>query len=140
LTTTRPVVGSSSPAIIRMAVDFPAPFGPRNPVTIPGCTTKLNPVDREFVALPPAEILYFNRWFAFQRHGGEASCLSRHRHPGIGRRRDGGTAGACRRNLGAGHRPPHYWRDDDKWKWDPSGCAASGGALVGPAVLSTLRQ
>jgi hypothetical protein len=22
-------------------VDFPAPFGPRNPVTLPGCTTKL---------------------------------------------------------------------------------------------------
>src|SRR5579871_5669285 len=26
-----------------MVVDFPAPLGPRNPVTTPGSTTKLNP-------------------------------------------------------------------------------------------------
>src|ERR1700722_14175381 len=26
-----------------MVVDFPAPFGPRNPVTTPGFTTKLSP-------------------------------------------------------------------------------------------------
>jgi hypothetical protein len=36
LTTTWPAVGSSRPAIIRIVVDFPAPFGPRKPVTIPG--------------------------------------------------------------------------------------------------------
>ena len=28
--------------IIRMVVDFPEPFGPRNPVTDPGCTSKLS--------------------------------------------------------------------------------------------------
>jgi hypothetical protein len=27
--------------IIRIVVDFPDPFGPRNPVTIPGRTSKL---------------------------------------------------------------------------------------------------
>jgi hypothetical protein len=37
------LVGRSSPAIIRIVVDFPAPFGPRNPVTTPGSTTKLSP-------------------------------------------------------------------------------------------------
>jgi hypothetical protein len=40
-TITDPLVGASSPRISRMVVDFPAPFGPRNPVTVPGCTTKL---------------------------------------------------------------------------------------------------
>lgn len=29
--------------IIRIVVDFPAPFGPRNPVTVPGSTRKLTP-------------------------------------------------------------------------------------------------
>jgi hypothetical protein len=27
--------------IIRMVVDLPAPFGPRNPVTVPGAIVKL---------------------------------------------------------------------------------------------------
>jgi hypothetical protein len=31
-----PDVGRSSPMIMRMVVDLPAPFGPRNPVTVPG--------------------------------------------------------------------------------------------------------
>ena len=39
-TTTVPLVGASSPMIIRMVVDLPAPFGPRNPVTVPGLTVK----------------------------------------------------------------------------------------------------
>ena len=42
LTRTVPLVGRSSPAITRIVVDFPAPFGPRNPVTTPGSTTKLS--------------------------------------------------------------------------------------------------
>ena len=33
-----PDVGLSRPRIIRMVVDLPAPFGPRNPVTEPGLT------------------------------------------------------------------------------------------------------
>src|SRR5271154_5286922 len=43
LTRTVPLSGRSRPAIIRIVVDLPAPFGPRNPVTTPGCTTKLKP-------------------------------------------------------------------------------------------------
>ena len=42
LTRTVPLVGRSRPSITRMVVDFPAPFGPRNPVTTPGSTTKLS--------------------------------------------------------------------------------------------------
>jgi hypothetical protein len=42
------VVGRSSPAISRMVVDFPAPLGPRNPVTIPGWTVKVNPSTANF--------------------------------------------------------------------------------------------
>ncbi|RYJ30428.1 hypothetical protein CU044_1163 [Streptomyces sp. L-9-10] len=37
---TEPAVGASRPTIIRMVVDFPAPFGPRKPVTSPGFTVK----------------------------------------------------------------------------------------------------
>ena len=37
-TVTDPDVGASSPRIMRMVVDFPAPFGPRKPVTCPGRT------------------------------------------------------------------------------------------------------
>jgi hypothetical protein len=41
VTVTDPLVGSSRPRIIRMVVDFPAPFGPRNPVTVPGWTVNV---------------------------------------------------------------------------------------------------
>src|SRR6266536_3620327 len=41
LTVTEPLVGSSSPRIIRIVVDFPAPFGPRKPVTAPGRTVNV---------------------------------------------------------------------------------------------------
>jgi hypothetical protein len=43
LTATDPDVGRSNPTIIRMVVDFPAPFGPRKPVTIPGRTVNDTP-------------------------------------------------------------------------------------------------
>jgi hypothetical protein len=36
-----PLVALSSPMITRMVVDFPAPFGPRKPVTWPDGTVKL---------------------------------------------------------------------------------------------------
>jgi len=39
-TATRPELGLASPTRIRSVVDFPAPFGPRNPVTVPGLTVK----------------------------------------------------------------------------------------------------
>ena len=35
-----PAVAASRPRISRMVVDLPAPLGPRNPVTRPGCTVK----------------------------------------------------------------------------------------------------
>jgi len=57
LTITRPLVGLSSPAIIRIVVDFPAPFGPRKPVTMPGWTTKLNPSTANLV---PYRLLRFS--------------------------------------------------------------------------------
>jgi hypothetical protein len=70
---TRPLVGWSSPAIIRIVVDFPEPFGPRNPVTIPGCTTKFNP---STASLVPYRLLRFSTSimvFAFQALVGEMS-------------------------------------------------------------------
>ena len=41
LTWTVPAVGASRPRIMRIVVDFPAPLGPRNPVTTPGFTVKV---------------------------------------------------------------------------------------------------
>ena len=40
-TVVAPEVGGVSPTIIRIVVDFPAPFGPRNPVTRPGSARKV---------------------------------------------------------------------------------------------------
>ena len=52
LTVAPPALGASSPRIMRMVVDLPAPFGPRKPVTRPGRTRKLTPVHRHLVAVP----------------------------------------------------------------------------------------
>jgi hypothetical protein len=43
-----------------MVVDFPEPFGPRNPVTDSGLDHKIQSIDRELVAVSLAEILYFD--------------------------------------------------------------------------------
>src|SRR5580692_2803157 len=40
LTVADPASGASRPMIIRIVVDLPDPFGPRNPVTCPGFTSK----------------------------------------------------------------------------------------------------
>src|SRR6266699_5595583 len=37
----RPEVGVARPSSSRMVVDFPAPFGPRNPVIRPGASSKV---------------------------------------------------------------------------------------------------
>lgn len=39
---TLPEVGASRPVLRRMVVDFPAPLGPRKPVTTPGLTVKVS--------------------------------------------------------------------------------------------------
>ena len=43
-TRTSPAPGASRPRIILMVVDFPAPFGPRNPRISPGATSKEMPL------------------------------------------------------------------------------------------------
>src|SRR5262245_23573586 len=43
LTATRPEVGLSRPAMMRMVVVLPAPFGPRKPWIWPGPTARLTP-------------------------------------------------------------------------------------------------
>src|SRR5215468_3735779 len=57
LTRIRPAEGSSRPAIIRIVVDLPAPFGPRKPVTTPGRTTKSSPSTASF---SPYRLLRFS--------------------------------------------------------------------------------
>ncbi|OLT19263.1 hypothetical protein BJF79_17010 [Actinomadura sp. CNU-125] len=42
-TSASPDEAASRPSSIRMVVDFPAPFGPRNPVTVPGRTVNDRP-------------------------------------------------------------------------------------------------
>src|SRR5688500_12732418 len=36
-----PLVGASRPSMTRIVVDFHSPFGPRKPVTLPGCTSNV---------------------------------------------------------------------------------------------------
>src|SRR6478735_9234094 len=61
-----------------MVVDFPEPLGPKNPVTIPGCTTKLKP---STASLVPYRLLRFSTSIidvALQAFGGvvfPASCI-----------------------------------------------------------------
>ena len=43
LTRMRPDVGFSNPAIMRIVVVLPAPFGPRKPWISPGATLRLTP-------------------------------------------------------------------------------------------------
>lgn len=43
-----PESGRSSPTVIRMVVDLPAPFGPRNPVTVPVSMTEVRPLTTVF--------------------------------------------------------------------------------------------
>src|SRR6266568_9403576 len=47
-TDTLPSVGGMKPVIIRMVVDFPAPFGPRNPSTSPRSTENDTPSTARF--------------------------------------------------------------------------------------------
>ena len=51
LTVASPEVGASRPRIRRIVVDFPDPFGPRNPVTTPGSDGEVEPVDGPLVTV-----------------------------------------------------------------------------------------
>ena len=42
-----------------MVVDFPAPFGPRKPVTCPGCTSKESP---STATVEPYRFVRFRAW------------------------------------------------------------------------------
>jgi hypothetical protein len=45
LTVAVPAVGPPRPTLSRIVVDFPEPFGRRKPVTRPGRTVKVRPID-----------------------------------------------------------------------------------------------
>jgi hypothetical protein len=92
----RPEVGVARPSSSRMVVDFPAPFGPRNPVMRPGASSK----DRSLTAVTvpyrlvsawtamvlmavPPEVVTVVRWMlptlggAAARGAGRQDALSR---------------------------------------------------------------
>ena len=56
-----PALGSSSPVSILMVVDFPAPFGPRNPKNCPGATLKVTSSTAVSVAEAPRKPVGLNR-------------------------------------------------------------------------------
>ena len=56
-----PEVGGIRPVSMRMVVDFPAPFGPRNPKKQPRGTVEVQAVDRGLAPVDLAEIADFNR-------------------------------------------------------------------------------
>src|SRR6266700_7487788 len=112
----RPEVGVARPSSSRMVVDFPAPFGPRNPVMRPGASSKdrsLTAVTVPYrlvsastaivlMAVPPEVVVTVVRWTlptlggAAARGAGRADALSRTAAAyGIGRGMyaDGGTPG-----------------------------------------------
>src|SRR6266705_1180017 len=87
----RPEVGVARPSSSRMVVDFPAPFGPRNPVMRPGASSKdrsLTAVTVPYrlvsastamvlMAVPPEGVVHVVRW-TLPTVGGAAA-------PGAGR-------------------------------------------------------
>jgi hypothetical protein len=81
-TSTRPDVGASRPTIMRIVVDLPAPFGPRNPVTVPGRTVKLTP---STAVLDPYLLVTFSATIMLRRYAGSsvvASAFDGKRRPG----------------------------------------------------------
>src|SRR6266436_5259091 len=56
-TETVPALGGMKPVIMRMVVDLPAPFGPRNPSTSPLPTSKETPSTARF---GPKDLLRFS--------------------------------------------------------------------------------
>src|SRR5690349_14079277 len=56
-TETLPPLGGRNPVIMRMVVDLPAPFGPRNPSTSPLPTSKETPSTARF---GPKDLLRFS--------------------------------------------------------------------------------
>src|SRR6266581_5696937 len=93
----RPEVGLARPSSSRMVVDFPAPFGPRNPVMRPGASSKdrsLTAVTVPYrlvsawtamvlMAVPPEGVVHVVRWMlstlggAAARGAGRQDALSR---------------------------------------------------------------
>src|SRR5580765_1603438 len=72
----RPEGGAARPSSSRMVVDFPAPFGPRNPVMRPGASSKVRSLTAVTVpyrlvsaltamvlmAVPPGVVVNLVRW------------------------------------------------------------------------------
>ena len=73
----RPRVGRTSPRSMRIVVDFPAPLGPRNPVTAPGRTVEAEVVDRGDVAVALGQAVELDRC--------HTSTLGRRGWRGVGR-------------------------------------------------------
>src|SRR6266581_8243222 len=125
----RPEVGSARPSSNRMVVDFPAPFGPRNPVIRPGASSKVRSLTAVTVpyrlvsastamvlmAVPP-EVVHVVRWTlstlgGAAAHGaGRQDALSRTTaayriHPGM-------YAGGGSRSAAGGDQPGLVGGDD----------------------------
>ena len=87
-----PDVARVSPTMIRMVVDFPAPLGPRNPVTRPGWAVKLTSstaVKSPYVLVTDSMVIM--GWFL---RGWGAGCVREAAGPcGPGRRWSGVDVG-----------------------------------------------
>ena len=55
-----PAVGVTRPSSIRSVVVLPAPLGPRNPVTLPGCDVEAEVVDGDDVAEAFGQAVYLD--------------------------------------------------------------------------------
>src|SRR5688572_8783862 len=106
LMVTRPASGRSRPAIMRMAVVLPAPFGPRNPWIWPSPTSREIP---STARKEPYDLTRFRTWIMRFRlpcrprpAGGAAALETREREldgPGVARRASQEHRGAARPRL-----------------------------------------
>src|SRR5215831_1288971 len=118
----RPEVGLARPSSSRMVVDFPAPFGPRNPVIRPGASSKVRSLTAVTVpyrlvsastamvlmAVPPEVVVHVVKWTRFTvggaaaRGAGRQDALSR-TTAGHGIRRGMYADGGFRSAAGGDH-------------------------------------
>src|SRR2546423_13128053 len=132
LTVTEPLVGSSRPRIMRIVVDFPAPFGPRKPVTVPGRTAN---VRSETAVVDPCRLV--SSWISIMK-----STLPNGRVPVIGAPSPSGLGKPPpvrrERAIVAGQKPSY--RDLMTWRAVRNALAGllagvAGGVLLGVLIV-----
>src|ERR1700740_2176622 len=129
---TEPRSGASRPRIIRIVVDFPAPFGPRKPVTVPGRTVN---VRSETAMVGPYRLV--SSWISIMKStlpNGRVSVIGAPSLPRLGKT----PPVRQERPIVAGRKP--LYRDLMTWRAIRNALAGllaglAGGVLLGALIL-----